>query len=313
MFRKWGSLSSVVLRCGLGLGFLSAVADRLGLWGPLGEPNVEWGNFSRFLEYTHTLNWYVPAGMIPALGVIATGAESLFVLLLLLGWHTRATALLSGLLLVSFGVAMTLALGVKAPLNFAVLTGVGGAFLLATCERFPFSVDELLFRWAHVGGGRRQHELENESRERSGTPTNRIALLLLLAVSSVPVSGSANDQDGARRTRAGTVTRLMTRDLPDVPGKEGMVEIVDFAPGEASQVHRHNADLFVYVLEGSIVTQLKGGSPQTVHAGDVFYESPTDIHSVSRNASDTQPAKLLVFYVKAKGAPPTVILDEGDR
>src|SRR4029453_12062039 len=127
----------------------------------------------------------------------------------LLGWHTRATALLSGLLLVSFGVAMTLALGVKAPLNFAVLTGGGGAFLLATCERFPFSVDELLFRWAHVGGGRRQHELENEARERSGTPTNRIALLLLLAVSSVPVSGSANDQDGARRTRAGTVTRLM--------------------------------------------------------------------------------------------------------
>jgi quercetin dioxygenase-like cupin family protein len=105
----------------------------------------------------------------------------------------------------------------------------------------------------------------------------------------------------------------MTRDLPDVPGKEGMVEIVDFAPGEASQVHRHNADLFVYVLEGSIVTQLKGGSPQTVHAGDVFYESPTDIHSVSRNASDTQPAKLLVFYVKAKGTPPTVILEHRDR
>jgi len=142
---------------------------------------------------------------------------------------------------------------------------------------------------------------------------NKIALVLLLACSSVPASSSATDQDGARRTRAGTVTRLMTRDLPDVPGKEGMVEIVDFAPGEASQVHRHNADLFVYVLEGSIVTQLKGGAPRTVHAGDVFYESPTDIHSVSRNASDTQPAKLLVFYVKAKGTPPTVILEERDR
>ena len=142
---------------------------------------------------------------------------------------------------------------------------------------------------------------------------NKIVLVLLLAFSSVPASSSANYQDGVRRTRAGTVTRLMTRDLPDVPGKEGMIEIVDFAPGEASQVHRHNADLFVYVLEGSIVTQLKGGSPQTVRAGDVFYESPTDIHSVSRNASDTRPAKLLVFYVKAKGAPPTVILEEGGR
>ena len=143
---RWGSFSSVFLRYALGLGFLSAVADRFGLWGAFGQPNVEWGNFSRFLEYTHSLNWYLPAGMIPPLGVIATGAEMLFGLLLLVGWHTRATALLSGLLLLSFGVAMTLALGVKAPLNFAVFTGVGGALLLANCESFPFSVDELLFR-----------------------------------------------------------------------------------------------------------------------------------------------------------------------
>jgi uncharacterized membrane protein YphA (DoxX/SURF4 family) len=83
--------------------------------------------------------------MIP-LEVIALGAEILFGLLLLVGWHTRATALLSGLLLLSFGVAMTLALGVKAPLNFAVFTGVGEALLLANCESFPFSMDELLFR-----------------------------------------------------------------------------------------------------------------------------------------------------------------------
>ena len=143
------SFSSVFLRCALGLGFLSAVADRFGLWGVFGQPNVEWGNFSRFLEYTQTLNWYLPAGMIPPLGVIATGTEILCGLLLLAGWHTRATALLSGLLLLSFGVAMTLALGVKAPLNFAVFSGVGGALLLANCERFPFSVDDLLVRRTH--------------------------------------------------------------------------------------------------------------------------------------------------------------------
>jgi quercetin dioxygenase-like cupin family protein len=135
---------------------------------------------------------------------------------------------------------------------------------------------------------------------------NKMVSVLLLAFSSVLVSNSANAQ-------AGTVTRLMTKDLPDVAGKEGMIEIVDFAPGEVSQPHRHNADLFVYVLEGSIITQVKGSSPQTVHAGEVFYESPTDIHSVSRNASEAQPAKLLVFYVKAKGAPPTVFLKEGER
>jgi quercetin dioxygenase-like cupin family protein len=132
-----------------------------------------------------------------------------------------------------------------------------------------------------------------------------LAIGSALVFSSVLAFGNANHQ-------AGKPTTLMTKDLPDVPGKEGMIETVDFAPGEVSQPHRHNADLFVYVLEGSIITQLKGGSPLTVRAGDVFYESPTDIHSVSRNASETEPAKLLVFYVKKKGAPQTVFLEEGE-
>jgi uncharacterized membrane protein YphA (DoxX/SURF4 family) len=149
MSLRWASFSSAFLRYALGLGFLSAVADRFGLWGPFGTPNVSWGNFSRFLEYTHTINWYAPAGMIPALGIIATAAEILFGLLLLVGWHTRATAVLSGLLLLVFGVSMALGLGVKAPLNYTVFTGAGGAFLLATCERFALSVDELLFRRTH--------------------------------------------------------------------------------------------------------------------------------------------------------------------
>ena len=96
---------------------------------------------------------------------------------------------------------------------------------------------------------------------------NKMVLFLLLAFSSALALSSANSQ-------VGKVTRLMTKDLPDVPGKEGMIETVDFAPGEVSQPPRHNADLFVYVLEGSVITQVKGGSPQTVHAGEVFYESP---------------------------------------
>ena len=143
---KFASYASLLLRIGLGVGFLSAVADRVGLWGAFGQPNVEWGNFSRFLEYTQTLNWYLPAGMILPLGIIATGAEILFGILLLAGWHTRVAALLSALLLLTFGAAMTLALGIKAPLNFAVLTGMGGALLLASCDNFPFSVDALLSR-----------------------------------------------------------------------------------------------------------------------------------------------------------------------
>ena len=147
---------------------------------------------------------------------------------------------------------------------------------------------------------------------------NKMGLFLLLALSSVLALGSvlaftSIPGFSSANAQAGTPRTLMTKDLPDVPGKEGMIETVDFAPGEVSQPHRHNADVFVYMLEGSIITQVKGGSPQTVRAGDVFYESPTDVHSVSRNASKTQPAKLLVFYVKAKGAPQTVFLKEGER
>lgn len=134
---------------------------------------------------------------------------------------------------------------------------------------------------------------------------NKIALYLSLAFSGILAFSGAN-------AGTGKATALMTKDLPDLPGKEGMVEVVEFAPGEVSQTHRHNADLFVYVLEGSVVTQVKGDIPQTINAGGVFYESPNDIHTVSRNASETQPAKLLVFYVKGKGIPPTVLVG-GER
>src|SRR5215469_6550813 len=101
-------------------------------------------------------------------------------------------------------------------------------------------------------------------------------------------------------------TPLMTKDLPDVPGKEGLIETVVLSPGEVVPAHRHNADVFAYVLEGSIVTQLEGHGPQTVHTGESFYESPGDVHIASRNASATQPARLLVFFVKKIGTPTTV-------
>ena len=90
-------------------------------------------------------------------------------------------------------------------------------------------------------------------------------------------------------------TPLMTRALTDVPGREVLVETVILAPGEVAAAHRHNADVFAYVLEGSIITQVEGGESQTIHAGGVFYESPTDVHLGSRNASTTEPATLLVL------------------
>ena len=138
--------SSVYLRLALGISFLSAVADRFGLWGAYGRPNVAWGNFARFVDYTAKLNWFLPAAMIPALAMIVTAAETLFGLLLVLGWKTRITALLSGLLLTAFALTMTMALGVKAPLDLSVFSAAGGALLLGAYAQFPFSVDEFLRR-----------------------------------------------------------------------------------------------------------------------------------------------------------------------
>jgi len=98
---------------------------------------------------------------------------------------------------------------------------------------------------------------------------------------------------------------LMTRDLAGIPGKEAVVLTVEVGPGQASKPHRHDANVFVYVLEGSLIMQVKGGAPVTLHPGDTYYENPTDIHTVSQNASKTEPARFLVFIVKDKGAPVT--------
>ena len=102
------------------------------------------------------------------------------------------------------------------------------------------------------------------------------------------------------------VTPLMMKELVDVPGKEAVMITVEYAPGGADPVHRHNADALVYVLEGSVVMQLKGGKPVTLTPGQVFYEGPDDIHVVGRSASSTKPAKLLVLLLKNRGAPPLV-------
>jgi quercetin dioxygenase-like cupin family protein len=102
------------------------------------------------------------------------------------------------------------------------------------------------------------------------------------------------------------VTPLMTKELADIPGKEALMITVEYPPGGADPVHRHNAHAFVYVLEGSVVMQLKGGKQVTLTAGQTFYEGPDDIHVVGRSASSTKPAKLLVLLLKNKGAPALV-------
>jgi uncharacterized membrane protein YphA (DoxX/SURF4 family) len=135
--------STVFLRLALGFSFLSAVADRFELWGPYGHPQVAWGDFTRFIAYTGKLNWFVPTILLPTLAWTSTFAEILLGLALILGLFTRIAALLSGLILLLFALAMTIASGVKAPLDLSVFSASAGAFLLAAYGKYPFSADAL--------------------------------------------------------------------------------------------------------------------------------------------------------------------------
>ena len=111
---------------------------------------------------------------------------------------------------------------------------------------------------------------------------------------------------GALVTNEPKVTQVLSKDLTDFPGKEGLMLTVEYPPGGADPVHRHNAHAFVYVLEGSIVMQLQGGKETTLTPGQTFYEGPDDVHVIGRNASQTKPAKFVVLLVKDKGAPALV-------
>ena len=99
------------------------------------------------------------------------------------------------------------------------------------------------------------------------------------------------------------VTPLLSRDLTEFPGKEGTMITVMYPPGASEPIHRHNAHVFVYVLQGSVVMQVRGGKELTLTVGQTFYEGPNDIHIVGRNASKTEPAKFIAFFIKDKGAP----------
>ena len=128
--------------------------------------------------------------------------------------------------------------------------------------------------------------------ERSIMLRKQIILVILLCL----IAGPLMAQEPA-------VTPLMSKDLTDFPGKEVVMITVEFPPGGSDPIHRHNAHGFIYVLEGSVVMQVKGGKEATLTPGQTFYEGPDDVHVVGRNASSTKPAKFLVFFVKDKGAP----------
>jgi quercetin dioxygenase-like cupin family protein len=128
--------------------------------------------------------------------------------------------------------------------------------------------------------------------ERSNMLTKKIIIVFLLSL--IP---------GTLMALEVKVTSLMSKVMTDVSGKEGLMITVEYPPGGSDPIHRHNAHAFVYVLEGSVVMQLKGGKQVTLTPGQTFYEGSNDVHIVGRNASNTEPAKFLVFLVKEKGAP----------
>ncbi len=122
-------------------------------------------------------------------------------------------------------------------------------------------------------------------------------------VSAKVVLALACLMSGTLLSQEAKLTPLMSKDLTQFPGKEGVMITVEYPPGHSDEIHRHNASAFVYVLEGSVVMQVRGGKEMTLTPGQTFYEGPDDVHVVGRNASKTKPAKFVVFFVKNKGAP----------
>ena len=128
-------------------------------------------------------------------------------------------------------------------------------------------------------------------------------ILALACLIPITLAQEGKVSQGAKVTQEAKVTQLLSKDLTNLPGKEGLMITVDYPPGSSDPIHRHNAHAFVYVLEGSIVMQVRGGKETILTPGQTFYEGPDDVHIVGRNASQTKPAKFLVFFVKDKGAP----------
>jgi quercetin dioxygenase-like cupin family protein len=133
------------------------------------------------------------------------------------------------------------------------------------------------------------------------TSTPILALTCLLSGTLLAQEAKATQE--AKVAQEAKVTQLLSKELTDFPGKEGLMITVEYPPGSLDPIHRHNAHAFIYVLEGSIVMQVRGGKETILTPGQTFYEGPDDVHIVGRNASRTKPAKFLVFFVKSIGAP----------
>jgi uncharacterized protein YbjT (DUF2867 family)/quercetin dioxygenase-like cupin family protein len=140
---------------------------------------------------------------------------------------------------------------------------------------------------------------EKSSTEKLLGKAGKVVSLLLCGI----VLAALSLRDAAAEPKEAKLTQLFSKDLKDLPDKEGLMLLIEYPPGSSDPIHRHNAHGFIYVLEGSIVMQVRDGKEVTLTPGQTFYEGPEDVHVVGRNASETKPAKFVVFFVKDKGAP----------
>ena len=134
-------------------------------------------------------------------------------------------------------------------------------------------------------------------------PVGLSRFTLIVCALIVAAFGVGSEMAATTEPLEAKVTELFSKDLTDLPGKEGLMLLIEYPPGSSDPIHRHNAHGFIYVLEGSIVMQVRGGKEVTLTPSQTFYEGPEDVHVVGRNASQTKPAKFVVFFVKDKGAP----------
>ena len=194
--------------------------------------------------------------------------------------------------------------GTPSDLSGDAVEGISSNLRRLLADVFAPYVKTKNFRWHISGRHFRDYHLllDEQSTQISAAPRTknersimlRKALMMVVLISLIA---------GPLMAQEGKVTSLVTKDLTEFSGKEGSMITVEYAPGGSDPVHRHDAHAFVYVLEGSIVMQVKGGKEVTLTPGQTFYEGPKDVHVVSRNASKTTPAKFVVFFVKNKGAP----------
>ncbi len=150
-----------------------------------------------------------------------------------------------------------------------------------------------------------QKAIEPQATPPSSLPgkVGKVVALLLCGIVFAALSKVTVTMAATMESQEAKLTQLLSKDLTDLPGKEGLMLLIEYPPGSSDPIHRHNAHGFIYVLEGSIVMQVRGGKEVTLTPGQTFYEGPEDVHVVGRNASETKPARFVVFFVKDKGAP----------